>query len=161
MLADDAVRVFWVNPVADLRAMNVLETAGGRICGTEYLFSHALDEIPADAEPLEALARTALSDPMVGPASDRARRICRDAKTFRAEAVLISRIPGASHCAWEGRIIGDMIQSELSVPVLEIEVPPVLDAISVRLRNRLDALLETAGARRTSTPARRGSVPPR
>jgi len=148
VLAADAVRVFWVNPVADLRAMNFLEAAGGRICGTEYMFSHALDEIPEDVDPLAALSRTALSDPMVGPAGDRARRICRDAKTFGAEAVLISRMPGASHCAWEGRIIGDMIQSELSVPVLEIEVPPVADAVSAKLRNRLDALLETARARR-------------
>ena len=131
------------------------------MCGTDLLFCHALDEIPEDLPPMEALARMALADPMVGPAGDRARRICRDAKTFGAAAALISRIPGASHCAWEGRIIGDMIQSELSVPVLEIEVPPVVDAISAKLRNRLDALLETAKARRLSTAARRGSVPPR
>ena len=35
VLPEDAVRVFWVNPVADLRAMNVLEDCGGRVCGTE------------------------------------------------------------------------------------------------------------------------------
>ena len=42
VLPAEAVRVFWVNPVADLLAMNLLEDAGGRICGTEYLFCHAL-----------------------------------------------------------------------------------------------------------------------
>ena len=144
----EAVRVFWVNPVADLKAMNLLEAAGGRICGTEYLFSHALDPIPEDVEPMEALARMALADPMAGPAGDRARRICRDARIFGAEAAVISRIPGASHCAWEGRVIRDIIQSELSLPVLEIEVPPVIDSVATKLRNRIDALLETARQRR-------------
>ena len=74
---EPAVRVFWVNPVADLRVMNLLEDAGGRICGTEYLFCHALDTIPEDVPPMEALARTALADPMVGSPADRAERICR------------------------------------------------------------------------------------
>ena len=46
VLPAGAVRVFWVNPVADLWVMNLLEDCGGRICGTEYLFSHALDMIP-------------------------------------------------------------------------------------------------------------------
>ena len=65
--AADAARVFWVNPVADLRAMNLLEECGGRLCGSDFMFCHALDEIPEDLEPLEALARMALADPMVGP----------------------------------------------------------------------------------------------
>lgn len=144
----DAVRVFWVNPVADLRAMNLLEQCGGRICGTEYLFCHALDEIPEDLPPTEALARMALADPMVGPAADRAERICRDAREFRAEAAVISRIPGASHCALEGEVIGDMIRRELDIPVVEIEVPPVADAMLPMLGTRLEALVETAGMRR-------------
>ncbi|MCP4455654.1 MAG: 2-hydroxyacyl-CoA dehydratase, partial [Planctomycetes bacterium] len=93
---EDTVRVFWVNPVADLRVMNLLEQCGARVCGTEYLFSHALDSIPADLPPMEALARMALADPMVGTSQDRADRICRDMERFRAQAVIISRIPGAS-----------------------------------------------------------------
>ena len=44
-VAPDAVGVFWVNPVADLRVMNVLEACGGRLCGTEFLFTHALDPL--------------------------------------------------------------------------------------------------------------------
>ncbi|OHB69864.1 MAG: hypothetical protein A2V70_02215 [Planctomycetes bacterium RBG_13_63_9] len=148
VLSADAVRVFWVNPVADLRVMNLLEDAGGRVCGTEYLFSHALDPIPEDLPPMEALARTALADPMVGSSADRADRICADAGRFGAEALVISRIPGASHCAMEGTIIGEMVRNRLRIPVLEIEVPPVADSMEPTLRTRLEALVETATHRR-------------
>ncbi len=61
---ENSVPIFWINPVADLRLMNVLEQCGGRICGTEYLFSHALDQIPTNIDPMEALAQMALADPM-------------------------------------------------------------------------------------------------
>jgi benzoyl-CoA reductase/2-hydroxyglutaryl-CoA dehydratase subunit BcrC/BadD/HgdB len=142
-LEESAVRVFWVNPVADLRVMNLLEDAGGRICGTEYLFCHALDPIPEDLPPLEALARMALADPMVGSPVDRAARIAADVKRFGAEAVVISRIPGASHCALEGRLIGEIVGRQCGVPVLELEVPPISDALEPALRTRLDALVET------------------
>ena len=40
--------MFWINPVADLRIMNLIEDVGGRICGTDYMFTHALDPIPED-----------------------------------------------------------------------------------------------------------------
>ncbi len=148
LLSPETVRVFWVNPVADLRAMNLLEECGGRICGTEYLFCHALDEIREDLPPMEALARMALADPMAGPTEDRAARICADLRACQSEAMVISRIPGASHCAWEGTIIADRVRSRLKIPVLEIEVPPVCDALMSSLRSRLEALMETAKARR-------------
>jgi benzoyl-CoA reductase/2-hydroxyglutaryl-CoA dehydratase subunit BcrC/BadD/HgdB len=147
VLAADAARFFWVNPVADLRAMNLLEDAGGRVCGTDYMFTHALDAIPVDLPPLEALARTALVDPMVGSPADRAERICADIGRFGAEALVISRIPGASHCAMEAAVIGDVIQSRIDVPILEIEVPPITDAIEPTLRTRLEALVETVRSR--------------
>jgi benzoyl-CoA reductase/2-hydroxyglutaryl-CoA dehydratase subunit BcrC/BadD/HgdB len=140
----DAARIFWVNPVADLRAMNLLEECGGRLCGSDFMFCHALDEIPEDLEPLEALARMALADPMVGPSADRADRVCRDIVRFRAEAVVISRIPGASHCAWEGAIMAEIIESRLHLPVVRIEVPPLTDALLPALRTRLEALVEMA-----------------
>lgn len=139
----DAARVFWLNPVADLRMMNLVEDAGGRICGTEYLFSHALDPIPEDLPPLEALARTALADPMVGSPADRADRVCRDMLAFNAESLIISRIPGASHCAMEGATIGEIVRRRLGVPVVEIEVPPLTDSIEPTLQTRLEALVET------------------
>lgn len=84
-LSPDAARIFWVNPVADLQVMNLLEDCNGRICGTEYLFTHALDIIPQDLSPLEALAQMALADPMAGSSIDRASRICADIHAFGAE----------------------------------------------------------------------------
>ena len=143
-----AARIFWVNPVADLQVMNLLEDCGGRICGTEYLFTHALDEIPEDLPPLEALAQMALADPMAGSSIDRAGRICADIRRFGAEAVLISRIPGASHCALEGRIIGEIVRDKLDIPILEVEVPPVTDSMRPTVLTRLQALVETVKARR-------------
>jgi hypothetical protein len=144
-----AARIFWVNPVADLRAMNVLETLGGRICGSDYMFTHALDLIPEDLPPLEALARTALADPMAGPTADRAGRIVRECQAVRAEAVVVSRIPGASHCAREGNIILEIVRRDIGIPAIELEIPPVCDAMLPSLGARLQALVETARARRT------------
>ncbi len=144
----EGVRVFWVNPVADLRAMNLLEQWGGRICGSDYMFAHALDPIPEELPPLEALARMALADPMVGSTLERAQRVVKDCRSFGAEAVVISRIPGASHCAREGTIIRDLIRSELGLPSIELEIPPVCDAIVPTLGSRIQALLETAREKR-------------
>lgn len=147
-LAADAARIFWVNPVADLRVMNLLETCGGRICGTEYLFTHALDTIPEDRPPMAALAAAALADPMVGSSLERAERIGRDIERFGAEAVVISRIPGASHCAMEGWALAEVIRAKLNIPILEVEVPPLADAVTPSLRTRLEALIETVKQRR-------------
>lgn len=144
----DAARIFWVNPVADIQVMNTLEECGGRLCGTEYLFSHALDMIPTNLPPIEALAQMVLADPMVGSTDERAQRICRDALHFGSEAVVISKIPGASHCAAEGMIIGEVVKNTLGLPVLEIEVPPVSDSFKSALRTRLEALIETVKERR-------------
>ena len=144
VLDADAVPIFWINPVADLRMMNLVEEVGGRVCGTEYLFTHALDPIPEDVAPMEALARMALADPMVGSADERARRIVADMGRFGARAVVISRIPGASHCALEGQAIAGRIREETGAPVVELETPPLMDALAPALRSRLEALVETA-----------------
>jgi hypothetical protein len=149
VVGPEAVRVYWVNPVADLRAMNLLESWGGRVCGTDYMFSHALDLILEDLPPLEALARTALADPMVGPVQDRADRIVAECGRFRAEALVVARIPGASHGAREGRALRERVQAQLGLPTMELEIPPVSDAMCAALSGRLQALLETAKARRT------------
>jgi hypothetical protein len=142
--ARQAVRVYWVNPVADLRAMNLLEECGGRLCGTEFMFTHALDRIPDDPDPLEALARTALADPMVGSARERALRVVAECREIGAEALVVSRIPGASHCAYEGEAIRAAVADTLGLPTIEFEVPPVGDALESALRTRLEALMETA-----------------
>ncbi|MBN2133364.1 MAG: 2-hydroxyacyl-CoA dehydratase [Sedimentisphaerales bacterium] len=149
-LSPEAARIFWVNPVADLQVMNLLEECGGRICGTEYLFAHALDEIPETLPPMEALARTALADPMVGPAADRAARIVADVRQLGAEAVLVSRIPGASHCASEGQVIRRLVAETCGIPALEIEVAPLTDSIQPTLRTRIEALVETVKQRRNT-----------
>jgi len=141
-LSPDAARIFWVNPVADLQVMNLLEDCGGRVCGTDYLFAHALDPIPTALPPMEALAQMALADPMVGSAIDRAARIVADIRRFDAEAVLVSRIPGASHCALEGEIIGQIVREQCGLPVLQIEGPSITDATQATLRTRLEALVE-------------------
>ncbi|MHC4352776.1 MAG: hypothetical protein ACYS0H_08655 [Planctomycetota bacterium] len=93
----------------------------------------------------------ALADPMAGSSIDRARRICADIETFGAEAVMISRIPGASHCALEGQVIAEIVQGEYDIPVVEIEVPPVTDSMRPTVRTRLEALVETVEARRRAT----------
>lgn len=128
--------------------MNLLEACGGRLCGSDFMFSHALDPIPEDLPPFEALARTALADPMVGPSADRAARIASESRRYQAEAVVISRIPGASHCPWEPGIIRERLSPEL--PVVEIEIPPVCDALLPSLSTRLQAVIEIAHARRRS-----------
>ena len=150
VLPEGAARVFWVNPVADLRAMNLLEDCGGRLCGTEFLFSHALDPIPEDLPTMESLARMSLADPMVGPSADRAHRIVRDARACGAEAVVVSRIPGASHCALEGTVIAEVVRTQLGLPVVELEVPPVADPMLPTLRTRLEAVTETVLRRRNA-----------
>jgi benzoyl-CoA reductase/2-hydroxyglutaryl-CoA dehydratase subunit BcrC/BadD/HgdB len=144
VLPRENVHVYWVNPVADLRVMNLLEDCGGRICGTEYLIRHALTEIRTDIPPMTALAHAALADPMVGSAHERAAMICRDIRRWDSQAAVISRIPGASHCANEGAIIAEAVRRETGIPVVEIEVPPVSDAMQPSLRSRLEALMEAA-----------------
>ena len=139
--------VFWVNPVADLRAMNLLEELGGRICGSDFMFSHALDLIPENLPPLEALARTALADPMVGPTEDRARRIVAAGRAaprqwwspaFPAQAT--ARGKERLSASWCG---GNRPSRT------ELEIPPVCDAMRPTLGSRLQGLLEIARAGRT------------
>ena len=129
--------------------MNWLEEWGGRICGTDYMFTHALDLIPENLPPLEALARCALADPMVGPSRDRALRAVAECRQTGAEALIVSRIPGASHCASEGAIIRQIVAKELDIPTIELEIPPVCDAMQPTIRSRVQALLETALAKRS------------
>ncbi len=148
ILPAEAVRVFWVNPVADLRVMNLLEECGARLCGTDFLFPHGLDPIDEGLPPMEALARAALADPMVGPGRERAERIVREARAFGAEAVVVCRIPGASHCAREGEVISALVEETLGLPAVEFEVPPLADSMLPAIRNRLEALIEAVRRRR-------------
>jgi hypothetical protein len=143
VLSPNAIRLFWVNPVADLRVLNLLETLGGRIAGSDYLFGHASVEIPENLPPLEALARVALADVMVGPTQNRAQSIASVIQRHQLQGLILSRVPGASHCAWEGAAIRDAVANPLGLPTLEIEVPPIADSLDSILTNRIQALLET------------------
>jgi hypothetical protein len=62
--------------------------------------------------------------------------------------VVVSRIPGASHCPWEGAVIRQHVAEQTGLPVVEVEVPPVCDALLPVLRTRLQAVMEMARARR-------------
>lgn len=148
VLEPDACRVVWVNPVADLRAMNMFEDLGGALAGTEYLFRHALNPIREDRPPLEALAEAALGDPMIGTAAYRARIVIEEARRYRAEGVIVSAIPGASHCATEGLVIREEVQRILGLPVLEISVPPIVDASSGQLATRFEGFFDVIRTRR-------------
>ena len=148
--ADDA-RIFWVNPVADLRAMALVEACGARVCGTDFLFTHALEPIPESLPPFEALAASALADPMVGTSAQRAERIVKEMRRLGAEALVISRIPGASHCAHEGARIAEIVDRQLGVPCLDVEIPSLSDAFAAALSTRLEALVEAVRAARSRT----------
>ncbi|MFH1230183.1 MAG: 2-hydroxyacyl-CoA dehydratase family protein [Planctomycetota bacterium] len=156
ILSGNPFRVTWVNPVADLRMMNLLEELGGCVAGTEYLFSHALDFIPEDILPMEALAYMVLSDPMIGSAEYRTRRIIAEAREYKAEGVIISRIPGASHCASESYIIRDIIKKELDIPVLDISVPSLIDSTMTSLITRIQAFFEILDSKRSISHKSRG-----
>ena len=148
VLAPDACRVVWVNPAADLRVMNLFEDLGGALAGTEYLFRHALVPIPEDRPPLVALAETALRDPMTGPAEDRAALVVEEAVRYKAEGVIVSAIPGASHSATEGLVIRRRVARELDIPVCEITVPPLADASIGQLATRFEGFFEIIRGRR-------------
>lgn len=112
------------------------------------MLTHALDPIPEDLPPREALARAALADPLVGPTPERARRIAAECQTQRAEALVVSRIPGASHCAREGTMMEHQVQSALGRPSLQLADPRVADLLLPALETRLQALMEAARYRR-------------
>ena len=130
--------VYWINPVADIRMMNVLEETGGRLCGTDFMFTHALAPLDETVPPLRSLAAMALQDPMTMPTAARMRMCVHEAQRLHAKGIIVSRIPGASHCAFETLALERM--SDL--PVLEIEVAPVTDPYAPSLLTRLQAFIE-------------------
>jgi len=130
--------VYWINPVADIRMMNVLEQAGGRLCGTDFMFTHALAPLDETAPPLRSLAGMALQDPMAAPTSARMRACAQEAQRLHAQGIIVSRIPGASHCAFEALALERLTD----LPVLEIEVAPITDTYAPALLTRLHAFIE-------------------
>ena len=90
----------------------------------------------------------ALADPMIGASSERAERIAVDVEKLGAEAIVVCRIPGASHCAAETRVLADRLAERTHRPVLDIEIPTLIDPYETSVTTRLEALIETARNRR-------------
>ncbi|MEI7948457.1 MAG: 2-hydroxyacyl-CoA dehydratase family protein, partial [bacterium] len=140
LLADGHLKpVYWINPVADVRAMNLLEEAGGRLCGTDFMFTHALTPLDEGLSPFDTLARMALADPMAGTIRARMKACLVDAKQSGAKGIIVSRIPGASHCAFEAA----MLSTISDLPVLEIEIPSMTDLFAPSLMTRLQGFVES------------------
>jgi 2-hydroxyglutaryl-CoA dehydratase, D-component len=131
--------VFWINPVADVRAMNLLEAAGGRLCGTDFMFSHALSPLDETDDPFDTLASMALSDPMAGTTRARMKICLEEAKRCGAKGIIVSRIPGASHCAFEA----SALETISDMPLLEIEVSSLTDSYAPALMTRLQGFMES------------------
>ena len=121
--------------------MNVLEDMGGRLCGTDFMFTHALMPLDETVPPLRSLAEMALQDPMAAPTSTRMSLCMQDAQRCGAKGIVVSRIPGGSHCAFEMLALERMTD----LPVLEIEVASVTDAYVPSLQTRLQAFIENLG----------------
>ena len=118
------------------------------MAGTEYLISHSRYGIRTDCEPLSALAEAALNDPCIGSTAFRAQRVVEQVHKYKAEAVIIPSIFGASHCSYEIREIASAVQSECGLPVLSFEVPFSAKAVSEQIVNRLGAFAELLEQRR-------------
>ncbi len=52
----------------------------------------------------------------------------------------------------EGAVMAEVIRAQTGAAVMEMEVPPVTDAMEPTLRTRLEALVETVRARKSPLP---------
>lgn len=141
-LNDKRPALFWVNPVADLRIMNLLESLGGLLGGSDFMMTHALSAIRTDLPPHEAIAQKALEDPMVCGTTMRVELILREIQRLHTQGVVMSRIEGASHSAWENQLLQNALSSK-EIPHTEIEVTMLSDSASPAIATRLSALIES------------------
>ena len=147
----DPLRVYWVTPPTDAAVLTLMEDLGGCVAGSEYLISHTHYQLDESKSPLEAIAENYMDDPMIGSSEFRARRIVKEAKKFGAEGVLITGIFGASHCAYEERIIAEAVQKEIDIPVLSFDIPFSPNRLSEQVVNRLEGFMELLRSRRGSS----------
>ena len=151
VLPHQAFRTVWAMPCTDPSILQLWEQLGGCVAGTEYLISHSRYGIRTDCAPLSALAEAALNDPCIGSTAFRAQRVLEQLRKYKAEAVIIPSIFGASHCSYEIREIASAVQSECGLPVLSFEVPFSTKEVSKQVANRLGAFAELLQQRRTET----------
>ncbi len=142
------LRVYWVFPPTDASLITLLEELGGCIAGTDYFINHAFLPLRTDTDPITAVAENCFDDRLLCPPSMRARAIVNDIRHFRAEGVLISGIFGASHCAWDDRVIQEAVQRETGIPVLSFDVPYSPGRISEQVRSRIEAFMDILKQRR-------------
>ena len=151
--AEKPLRVFWATPPTDAALVTLLEDLGGCIAGTEYFISHAFYQLDESKPPLEAVAENYMDDPMIGTNDFRARRIINEARKYKAEGILITGIFGASHCAYEEKVIADKVKEELGIPVLSFDVPFTPGKLSEQVVSRMQGFMEVLRSNRG------GSVP--
>jgi benzoyl-CoA reductase/2-hydroxyglutaryl-CoA dehydratase subunit BcrC/BadD/HgdB len=147
-LSEDPIRVFWATPPTDAALVTLLEDLGGCIAGTEYLISHSFNPLSTDRHPLEAVAESALDDPMIGSNRFRAGRIVEGAKRFGAEGVIVSGISGASHCPFDESAITRAVAKELDIPVLSFDVPYSPGRLSEQVVSRMQSFMDLLRSRR-------------
>ncbi len=147
-LHGEPLRIYWVTPPTDAALVTLLEDLGGCICGTEYMISHSFIQLDETKPPVRAVAENYMDDPMIGSSEFRARRIVEEARRNGAEGVLISGIFGASHCAFEERVVREMVQKELDIPVLAFDVPYSPGRLSEQVVTRMQGFMEVLRERR-------------
>jgi benzoyl-CoA reductase/2-hydroxyglutaryl-CoA dehydratase subunit BcrC/BadD/HgdB len=97
---------------------------------------------------VEAVAESALDDPMIGSTRFRARRIVEGARKFGAEGVIISGISGASHCPFDESTIAAEVQKELDIPVLSFDVPYSPGRLNEQIVSRMQGFMDILQSKR-------------
>ncbi len=145
----DAARIFWVNPVADLQVMNLLEDCGGRLCGTDFMFCHALDEIPTDVPPSRRWRAWRWripwsARPRIAPRASSATHAATAPRRSSSRG-----FPGPVTAPWKAASCAASLSNDHRPSrCWKSNVPPVSDALRPALRTRLEALVETVHERR-------------
>lgn len=140
---DRALRLAWINPPADLRCLELIGELDCRLVAADFMLAHAWAPAHVDPDPFLRLAAIALDDPLVGPLARRAERLLAAARAAGAEGLVHCRIPGASHCPHEGpALVRACAATGCDLPMIDIEVPPIMDAAQAQIRTRLEALVE-------------------
>jgi benzoyl-CoA reductase/2-hydroxyglutaryl-CoA dehydratase subunit BcrC/BadD/HgdB len=142
LMASHPIRIFWVSPPTDNAIMTLVEDLGGCIAGTEYMISHAFFQLDENKPPLEAIAENYMDDSMLGSCEFRVKRIISEAKKYGAEGVICTGIFGASHCAYEMKVIAKAVEQQLTIPVLSFDVPFSPNKLNQQVVNRVESFME-------------------
>ncbi|MCU0724962.1 MAG: 2-hydroxyacyl-CoA dehydratase family protein [Planctomycetes bacterium] len=149
VLPPDAARVVWATPPPDPLLFTLLEDAGGRVAGSEYLIASALTLPPDEPDPVVAVARAFLAGSLLGSSAARAKSVVAEVRRANAEGVVISNLFGSSHCGAETPVIRRAVEEECGLPVLSFDVPrPAPGGVASQVKNRVEAFVEALTQRR-------------